>query len=116
MREEIRRRFERQVYRRWIVRGGIGFIALLLGSLLIWFEGLDAHVQRRQVSGTIEKIAPISGVNTQMIQNGLSVDIKLDDGRIAHVLVLKTSNPEIGMHVSITEHIHGSGRTSFSWK
>lgn len=116
MREEIRRRFERQMYKRWIVRGGIGLIALLVGSLLIWFEGLDAHVERRQVSGLVEKVAPISGINTQVIQNGLAVDVKLDDGRVAHVLVLKNSNPEIGMHVSITEHMHGSGRSSFSWK
>lgn len=116
MREETRRRFERQIYKRWFIRGGIGLFALLIVSFFIWFEGLDAHVEKRQVSGVVEKVAPVSGINTQFIQNGLAVDVKLDDGRIAHVLVLKTSNPEVGMHVLITEHIHGTGRSSYSWK
>lgn len=84
--------------------------------LLIWFEGLDAHIENRKVSRIVEKVGPLSGLNTKAIQNGLAVDVKLDDGRIAHVLVLKATQPEIGMNVSITEHIHGTGRSTFSWK
>ena len=116
MREETRRRFERQIYKRWLIRIGLSIVALIAGYLLIWFEGLDAHIEVRKVSGIVEKISPISGLNSQAIQNGLAVDVKLDDGRLAHVLVLKTTKPEVGMQVSITEHIHGTGRTTFSWK
>ena len=116
MREETRKRFERQIYKRWFIRAGFVVIALVVASFLIWFESLDAHVEKREVSGVVEKVEPISGINTQAIQNGLAVDVKLDDGRLAHVLVLKTSKPEIGIHVSIVEHIHGTGRSNFSWK
>jgi hypothetical protein len=42
--------------------------------------------------------------------------VKLDDGRLAHVMVLKTTDPHIGDHVQIAEHVHGTGRVTFTWK
>lgn len=116
MREETRKRFERQIYKRWLIRISLFLLVLLAGYALIWFEGLDAQIENRKVSGIVEKIGPLSGLSTQAIQNGLAVDVKLDDGRLAHVLVLKSTAPEVGIHVSITEHIHGTGRSTFSWK
>jgi hypothetical protein len=61
-------------------------------------------------------VSPIQGGTTQAIQNGLSVDIKLADGRHAVVIAEKSTNPTVGTEVAIVEHIHGSGRTTFSWK
>jgi hypothetical protein len=31
-------------------------------------------------------------------------------------MALKSTNPQVGAHVAIVEHIHWSGRTTFSWK
>ena len=116
MREEVRQKFEREVRKQWIARGAMaaGFLAVLAAAA--WFTDLDAHVEKRQVAGVVESVSPIQGGTTQAIQHGLSVDVKLTDGRHAHVIAEKTTNPVVGATVAIVEHIHGSGRTTFSWK
>lgn len=116
MREETRLKFEREVRKQWIKRGAIALGGLVLLAGALWFTDLDAHVERREIAGVVEKVSPIQGGSTQAIQNGLSVDVKLDDGRHAHVMALKTTNPQVGAHIAIVEHIHWSGRTTFSWK
>jgi hypothetical protein len=30
--------------------------------------------------------------------------------------VLKTTDPHVGDNVEVAEHVHGSGRVTFSWK
>jgi len=116
MREETRLKFEREVRKQWIARGAMaaGFLAVLV--VAAWFTDLDAHVEKRQVAGVVESVSPIQGGTTQAIQNGLSVDVKLADGRHAHVIAEKATNPTVGAQVAIVEHVHGSGRTTFSWK
>ena len=107
MREEVRLKFEREVRKQWIARGAmaVGFLA-----------DLDAHVEKRNVSGVVERVSPLQGGVPQAIQNGLAVDVKLADGRHAHVIAEKSANPSVGAEVAIVEHVHGSGRTTFSWK
>jgi hypothetical protein len=116
MREETRLKFEREVRKQWIKRGAYAVGGLVVVAALAWFTNLDAHVEKREVAGVVESVLPIQGGSTQAIQNGLNVDVKLDDGRHAHVMALKTTHPEVGARIAIVEHVHWSGRTTFSWK
>lgn len=116
MREETRLKFEREVRKQWVARGAIAAGFLVVMAAALWFTELDAHVEKHEVSGVVERILPIQGGSTQAIQNGLAVDVRLDDGRHVHVTALKTTHPQVGAHVSIVEHAHWSGRTTFSWK
>jgi hypothetical protein len=98
---------------KWI---GGGLAVLLVISAGFWLTGLDANVETRHVAGVVEYVGPLSGTNTKSIEEGLAVDVKLADGRLAHVMALKTTNPRVGDHVEVAEHIHGSGRVTFSWR
>ncbi len=62
-----------------------------------------------------KSIGPLSGTTTKAIEEGLAVDVKLEDGRRARD-GFKTTDPHVGDHVQVAEHIHGTGRTTFSWK
>jgi hypothetical protein len=116
MRTETKSKLDRLLFLRkvkWTL-AGIGLACLLAVGLYV--SGLDATVENHRVSGVIQKIGTYNGTNSSGVQNGLAVDVKLDDGRDAHVLVLKTSTPKVGERVEVMEHHHGSGRTTFSWK
>jgi hypothetical protein len=63
----------------------------------------------------VSYIGPLSGTSMKTIEEGLAVDVKLDDGRVVHVMALKTSEPHVGDRVEVAEHVHGSGRVTFSW-
>jgi hypothetical protein len=90
-------------------------VAVLLGCAL-WFTGRDAIVSNKQVGGVISEIDAAAGMSSQVVEQAVMASIKLDDGRKARVLVLKATNPAVGQHVDIAEHIHGTGRSTFSWK
>lgn len=116
MRDETRRRLDRQLaFQRlkW-VGAGLAVLACVAGGL--WFTGLDATVSTHQVAGTVEAVSPIVGGSAQMIERGLGVDVKLADGRRIHVMALKTTDPHVGDNVQIAEHVHGTGRVTYSWK
>ena len=57
-----------------------------------------------------------TSTNTQTIENGLSVDVALENGHRVNVMVLKTTDPHVGDHVQITEHRHRTGRLTYTWK
>jgi len=116
MREETRKRFEREIHKQWLARGAMALAAIVAIGAALWFQDLDAHVDNRHVAGVVAHVGPVSGLNTQAIQNGLAVDVRLEDGREVHVTALKAARPEVGARVEITEHVHGSGRSTFSWK
>ncbi|MFA5951366.1 MAG: hypothetical protein WC807_13895 [Hyphomicrobium sp.] len=116
MREATRLRLERKLWLeklKWL-GAGLGIVAIAAG--MFWYTGLDASVETRQVAGTIETIGPLTGSSTKAIEEGLAVDVRLDDGRHARVMALKTRNPKAGDHVQIAEHVHGTGRVTFTWK
>jgi hypothetical protein len=116
MRDETKRRLERKLFLqrlKW-VGGGVGVI--LFVGLGLWLTGLDASVEKRRIPGVVQSVGPLNGTSTRSIEEGLAVDVKLDDGRLAHVMALKTTDPHVGDHVQITEHIHGTGRVTFSWR
>ncbi len=103
----------------WLQRAkkiGIGLGILALIGLLFLYEDYDAHVENVRVPGTVVSVGPLNTTNTQAIENGLSVDVALENGRSVNVMVLKTSNPQVGEKVQITEHRHRSGRMTYSWK
>lgn len=116
MRAETKKQLDRVLFIRkvkWAL-AGLG-LAVLVGAVL-YLSGLDATVEDRRVAGVVEKVGSYNGTNNQGVFNGMAVDVKLDDGRAAHVLVLKATAPHVGERVEVTEHHHGSGRTTFSWK
>jgi hypothetical protein len=116
MRDETRRRLNRQLFAerlKWIA-AGIAVLACIAGGL--WVTGLDANVETRQVAGVVETVGPLVGAKSIAIEEGLAVDVKLVDGRTAHVMALKKTDPKVGDHVQVAEHIHGTGRVTFTWK
>jgi len=116
MREETRKKLERQLWLQRAKKIGIGLgIAALIG-LFFLYEDYDAHVENVRVPGTVVSVGPLNTTNTQAIENGLSVDVALENGHLVNVMVLKTTNPQVGDHVQITEHRHRTGRMTYSWK
>lgn len=116
MREETRKRLERTLLLQRLKWAGAGVGVLAFMAAGFWYTGLDASVETRHVPGIVASIGPLNGTSTQGVEEGLAVDVKLDDGRLAHVMVLKKSEPHVGDHVEVAEHIHGTGRVTFSWK
>ncbi len=116
MREDTRRRLERALWQqrlKWVGAGLAGIAAVAAG---LYFTGLDASVETQHVAGSVTAVGPLNGTSTMAVEEGLSVDVKLDDGRLVHVMVLKAHAPNIGDHIEIAEHKHGSGRITFTWK
>lgn len=116
MREETRKKLERQLWLNRLKWVGTGVLILAGVGVGLWWTGLDASTETHHVGGVITAIGPLSGTSTKAIEEGIAVDVKLDDGRIAHVMALKTRNPQVGEHIEIAEHVHGTGRVTFTWK
>jgi len=116
MREETRRRLERALWRDRAKKAGIGVAILAAIGLFFFYEDYDARVDNVRVPGTVDSVGPLNTTNTKMVENGLSVYVKLDSGRRVNVLVLKTTDPHVGDHVEITEHRHRTGRVTYTWK
>jgi hypothetical protein len=116
MREETRKRLERTLWLERAKKVGIGVAILAAVGLFFIYEDYDAQVEKIRVPGTIVSVGPLNTTNTQAIENGLSVDVALKNGRRVTVWVLKTRNPHVGDQVEITEHRHSTGRVNYSWK
>lgn len=116
MRNETRKQLDRLLFMRKVKWGAAGVALAAILGFGLYFAGLDASITDRRVAGVVEKVGPYNGTNSMGVMNGQAVDVRLDDGRQVHVLVLKTSHPSLGERVEVTEHHHGSGRTTFSWK
>jgi hypothetical protein len=116
MRVETKRKLERALWRERAKKIGIGLGVLAVIGLLFAYEDYDAHVDNVRVPATVVSIGPLNTTNTQAIENGLSVDVALENGHRVNVMVLRKSDPHIGEKVQITEHRHRSGRLTYSWK
>lgn len=116
MRSTTKAKLDKAIRLQWLKRASVAGGVLLLVAGGLWYTGLDASVQNRRVKGIITTVSTANGMSTQVVENGLSVAVKLDDGREAQVIVLKTTEPKVGQAVEITEHVHGTGRSNFSWK
>jgi len=77
---------------------------------------LRAHVDNVRVPATVTAVAPLNIKSTRLVEEGLSVEVALLDGRHVNVMALKTTHPHVGDHVEIIEHRHHTGRITYSWK
>ncbi len=116
MREETRLKLERQLWWQRIKWVGAGVGILVCVAAGMWASGLDASVETRHVSGVVAAVGPLFAKSTQAIEEGLAVDVKLDDGNLIHVMALKKTDPHVGDHVEVAQHVHGTGRITYSWK
>ena len=117
MREDTRRKLERQLWWERAQKAGIGLAIAAAIGLVFVYEDYDTHIDNVRVPGTVVAVGPLNVKSTQMVESGLSVDVALDGGgRRVTVLVLKKTDPHVGDHVQITEHRHHSGRTTYSWQ
>lgn len=116
MREETRRKLERQLWLERAKKIGMGVAVLAIIGALFVYKDYDSHIDKEPVPGTIVAVGPLNTNSTKMVENGLSVDVKLDTGRLVNVYVLKTTHPYVGEHVNIMAHRHHTGRTTYSWK
>ena len=116
MRAETRRKLERALWLDRAKKAGVGVAVLAAIGLLFLYEDYDAHIDNVRVPATVVSVGPLNTTSTKMVENGLSVDVKLDGGKRVNVLVLKTTDPHVGDHVQITEHRHHTGRLTYSWK
>ena len=116
MREETRKKLQRVLWIDRAKKAGLALVALGIMGLFFLYEDYDAHVDRIRVAGTVESVKPLNTNSTKLVENGLSVDVKLDSGGHVTVMALKTTDPHVGDHVEITEHRHRTGRVTYSWK
>ncbi len=116
MRSTTKAKLDQAIRLQWLKRGAAAGGLLLVIAAGLWYTGLDASVKNRPVKGVIANVSSANGMSTQVVETALSVNVKLDDGRTAQVIVLKTSEPKVGQAVEIVEHVHGTGRSNFSWK
>lgn len=116
MREDVRRRLDRNLRIERLKKVGAGLTIAAVAAVGMWFSGLDASVETHKVAGVIEAVGPIVGASARDTERGLAVDILLDGGRHVHVTTLKTADPHVGDRVEIAEHVHGSGRVTYSWR
>ena len=117
MRDDTRRRLERAIWMQRLKWGGGALVLAGVVAVGFWLEGRDATVEVRKVAGVVEYVGPLTGkFKATTASNNVAVDVKLVDGRLAHVVAFKEAEPKVGDHVEIAEHIHGTGRHTFTWQ
>lgn len=116
MRDETKRRLDRKLFLQKVKWATAGVVVLCCMATGLYLSGLDAAVETHRVAGVIEAVGPLVGGSSRAIEDGLGVDVRLTDGRRVHVAVLKTTDPHVGDHVEVAEHVHGTGRVTYSWK
>lgn len=116
MREEVRRQLDRKLRIERLKKVAAGLALVAVAATGMWFSGLDASVETHKVAGVVESVGPIVGANSRDTERGFAVDVLLDSGRHVHVTTLKTTDPHVGDRVEIAEHVHGSGRVTYSWR
>jgi hypothetical protein len=118
MREETRKRLSRALLMQKLKWGGVAVVAVAALAVGFYMKNLDATVEStKPVAGTVVYVGPLAGKFRAVVaENNLQVDVKLDDARVAHLMVPRDKAPHIGDHLNIAEKIHGSGRHSFAWQ
>jgi hypothetical protein len=116
MREETRRKLNRALWLQRMKQVAVGIAAACLIGAYFVYEDYDARIDNVRVPATVTAIAPLNIKNTKLVEEGLSVEVALNDGRRINVMALKTTDPHVGDKVEITEHHHHTGRVTYSWK
>lgn len=118
MSEDTRRRLNRALWIDRAKKAGIGVAILGAIGLFAAFQSLDMAVDNTQVAGVVETVDPLvapASSGTSPAQ-GLTVGVKLDDGRHVRVVAKKERDPHVGDRIQIVEHHHGTGRVTHSLK
>jgi len=116
MREETRRKLERALWRERLKKIAIGAVAAAAIGAYFVYEDVDARIDNVRVPGKVTAVGPLNIKNSQLVEEGLMVEVALDSGRHVSVMALKKTDPHVGDNVQITEHRHHTGRTTYSWK
>lgn len=117
MREDTRKRLERTLLLQRIkLIGGAAAVAVAVAAIF-WLQDKDASFETRKVAGVVEYVGPPKGtLQSVSPATSIEIDVKLDDGRVAQMLATKDKTFKVGDRVEIAEHVHGTGRHSFSWQ
>ena len=118
MREEARKRLGRALLWQRLKWGGAVAVVVAVVAAVGYVTALDATIARTlPVAGTVVYVGPLVGKFKAVVaEHNLQVDVKLDDSRLAHLMVPRDRAPRVGEHLSIAEKIHGSGRRTFAWQ
>ena len=114
MREETRKKLNQMLWRERAkkVAAGLAIIAAIGGVLGL--ENLDLKITDSRVAGVIETVDPLVSKGTT--GQGVTVGVKLDDGRHVRVIEERARDPHIGERIEITEHRHATGRVTHTFK
>lgn len=118
MSEDTRRRLDRAIWLDRAKKAGIGVAILGAIGLFAAFQTLDMAVDNTQVAGVVETVDPLvapAASGTSPAQ-GLTVGVKLDDGRHVRVIAKKERDPHVGDRIEVVEHHHHTGRVTHSLK
>lgn len=113
MRDETRRRLDQAILRerlRWVAIG-VG-IAIFMAAAFA-YTTYDSATTDRRIAGTI---VDVETLNSKAAALGLTVAVKLDDGRQINVIMLRTRDPHVGDPIEVVEHTHATGRLTFTYK
>ena len=116
MRDETRKNLNRALFRDRMKKVGIGAAILAAIAAFMLYQSYDLQVTNTNVSGVIESIEPYVGNSTTANATGLTVGVKLDDGRHVHIIEKKEREPKVGERITVVEHHHGTGRVTHSLK
>jgi hypothetical protein len=116
MREETRRKLDRAIWRERMKKVGMGLAAAVVIAAYFVYEDYDGRVDNVRVPARVTEVGPLNIKNTKMVEEGLSVQVTLDNGHLVSVMALKKTDPHVGDHIEITEHRHRTGRVTYSWK
>lgn len=113
MREETRRRLSRALWierLRWVA---IGAAVVVVMAAVLTFTTLDSQTTRRTLPAVVEHVDTLNSKNASQ---GVTVAVKLEDGREINVIMLRTRHPTAGDEVEIVEHKHATGRITYTFK
>jgi hypothetical protein len=118
MREETRKRLDRELMRSKLKWAAAAVAVAAIAAGAFYAENLDGTiVATKAIDGTVIYVGPLAGkYKTVVAEKNVQVDVKLDGTRVAHLLTPRDASPKVGDHVTIADHVHGSGRHTYAWK
>ena len=118
MSEETRKRLNRAIWMERAKMAGIGLGILAAIGAYIVYQSYDLAVVKTPVAGVVETIEPLVAPPAAGTapSDGLTIVIKLDDGRHVRVIAEKSRDPKVGARIEIVENKHGTGRVTHSLK
>ena len=118
MSEETRRKLNQAIWKERLKMAGIGLAIVAALGAVMFYQSLDMAVDNKQVAGVIETIEPLVALPVAGTgpSDGLTLGVKLADGRHVRVIAEKSRNPKTGDAIDIVEHHHGTGRVTHSVK